>query len=257
MKFPIVIAVLSLFFLIPASEALSTDGADLPTGCDQAPHFLWLGRKEDDKHQASKYFKEAIELCPGYIRPYELAGNFYRKTKQTETALVYFKKAAELGTTNYKLYYLLARLLFEKGDIAAADRNIKKSLSIRGDYPKALKLNQEIEKVSDQEGPRIILFEPSTRRGMQIVKTYENLTVRGMATDKSGVAWLKINQKEAPLDKHGNFLKDIPIQLGTNTIRVEAADSLGNRAQISIDIEGEKYAALRQIFCRRYRHQPV
>ena len=242
MKFLIFITVLCFFYLMPASEASSSDDADLPAGCDRAPHFLWKGRMEDDKHQASKYFKEAIELCPGFIRPYELTGNFYRKTNQTETALVYFKKAAELGTTNYKLYYLYALLLFEKGDFAAANRNIKKSLSIREDYPKALKLNQEIQKVSDQEGPQIILFEPSTRRGMQIVKTYENLTVRGMATDKSGVAWVKINQKETSLDEHGNFLKDIPIQLGTNTIRVEAIDSLGNRAQISIDIEGEKYA---------------
>ncbi len=43
-------------------------------------------------------------------------------------------------------------------------------------------------------------------------------------------------------DLYGNFLKDIPIQVGPNTIRVEAADPLGNRAHISIDIEGEKYA---------------
>ncbi len=77
---------------------------------------------------------------------------------------------------------------------------------------------------------------------MKLVKTYENLTVRGIATDKSGVAWIKINQLETSLDKHGNFLKDIPIKLGTNTIIVEAADSLGNRAHISIDIEGEAYA---------------
>jgi hypothetical protein len=102
-------------------------------------------------------------------------------------------------------------------------------------------LNREIEKVLDKEGPKIILYEPSTRRGMKVIKTYENLTVRGIATDKSGVAWLKINQLETPLDEHGNFLKDIPIQLGLNTIRLEAADSLGNRAHISIDIEGEKY----------------
>ena len=56
------------------------------------------------------------------------------------------------------------------------------------------------------------------------------------------MAWVKVNQLETSLDDHGNFLKDIPIQLGINTIRVEAADSLGNHTQISIDIEGEKYA---------------
>lgn len=242
MKYLMVAVAVFFFLQIPASHAQTSDGADLAYGCGASLHLFWKGRMARDKKQARQYFQETIELCPGYIRPYELIGNLYRKDNQTETAITYFEKAADLGTTNYKLYYLLASLQFQKGDVAAADHNIKKSLSLRGDYPKALKLNQEIEKVSDNEGPKIILYEPSTRRGMKLTKTYESLTVRGMATDKSGVAWLKINQEETSLDEHGNFLKDIPIQLGTNTIRVEAADPLGNRAQILIDIEGEKYA---------------
>jgi len=234
--------VLCFFLQISGNQSLASDGNNLSGGCDKAPHFFWKGRLGADKEQARQYFQEAIEICPGYIRPYELVGNLYRKEKKSEKAIAYFTKAAELGTTNHKLYYLLASLFFQKGDLDEANRNIKKSLSIRADYPKALKLNQKIEAASDSEGPKIILYEPSTRRGMKILKTYENLTVRGIATDKSGVAWVKINQLETSPDDHGNFLKDIPIQLGTNTIRVEAADSLGNRAHISIDIEGEKYA---------------
>jgi hypothetical protein len=233
--------VLCFFLQISGNQSLASDGNDLSGGCDKAPHFFWKGRLGSDEDQAQQYYQEAIDLCPGYIRPYELVGNSYRKENQHDKAMLYFTKAAELGTTNHKLYYLLASLLFQKGDLDEADRNIKKSLGIRGDYPRALKLKQEIEKAADKEGPRIILYEPSTRRGMQLVKTYENLTVRGIATDKSGVAWVKVNQLETSLDEHGNFLKDIPIRLGTNTLRVEAADSLGNRAHVSIDIEGEKY----------------
>ncbi|MDH3885751.1 MAG: caspase family protein [Desulfobacterales bacterium] len=233
--------VLCFFLQISGNQSLASDGNDLSGGCDKAPHFFWKGRLGSDEDQAQQYYQEAIDLCPGYIRPYELVGNSYRKENQQHKAMLYFTKAAELGTTNHKLYYLLASLLFQKGDLDEADRNIKKSLGIRGDYPRALKLKQEIEKAADKEGPRIILYEPSTRRGMQLVKTYENLTVRGIATDKSGVAWVKVNQLETSLDEHGNFLKDIPIRLGTNTLRVEAADSLGNRAHVSIDIEGEKY----------------
>ena len=36
--------------------------------------------------------QEAIELCSGYIRPYELVGNLYRKENQNDTAMTYFKK---------------------------------------------------------------------------------------------------------------------------------------------------------------------
>ena len=242
MKYVLFTPVLLFLLQLSGSPVLASDGNDLSGGCDKALHFFWKGRMGSDEGQAQQYYQEAIELCPGYIRPYELTGNLYRKENQNDKAIQYFTKAAELGTTNYKLYFLLASLLFEKGDLDEAARNIKKSLSIRADYPKALKLNREIEKATDKEGPKIILYEPSTRRGMKVVKTYENLTVRGIATDKSGIAWVKVNQMETSLDEHGNFLKDIPIQLGANTIRVEAADSLGNRAHISIDIEGEKYA---------------
>jgi hypothetical protein len=209
--------------------------------CDKALSIFWKGRYAASETQAYRYYEAASQLCPGFIRPYELMGNIHRKHGRAEKAIELFSRAAELGTTNYKLYYLLASLLFEKGDLDEADRNIKKSLRIRPDYPKAVKLNREIESAIDREGPKIILYEPSSQRGIKVVKTYENLTVRGIATDKSGVAWLKINQLEASLDEHGNFLKDIPIRPGINTIRVEAADSLGNRAHISIDIEGEKY----------------
>ena len=232
------IAVISFLLLV----FLNSEFARASSECDKALSIFWKGRNSANDAQAYRHYEISTQLCPGFIRPYELMGNIHRKEGRVEKAFDLFNKAAELGTTNYKLYYLLAHLLFEKGDVAAADRNIKKSLGIRGDYPRAVRLNQKIERVSDREGPQIILFEPSIRRGMKIVETYENLTVRGIATDKSGVAWLKINQEEASLDEHGNFLKDIPIQLGTNTIFIEAADPLGNRAHISIDIEGEKYA---------------
>ena len=242
MKYLMFIPVFCFLLQLFGSHAAAFEGDDSSIDCDRALHLLWKGRIEPDRDQARRHFQDAIEFCPGYIRPHELLGNLYRNENQNDTAITYFKKAAELGTTNNKLYYLLASLLFEKGDLDEADRNIKQSLRIRANYPKALKLNREIEKAIDNEGPKIILYEPSTRRGMKLVKTYENITVRGIATDKSGVAWVKVNQLETPLDEHGNFLKDIPIQLGTNTIRVEAADPLGNRAHISIDIEGEKYA---------------
>ena len=119
---------------------------------------------------------------------------------------------------------------------------MKKSLSIRGDYPKALDLKKKIERTMDKEGPKIILFEPATPRGLKIVHKYtsETITVRGLAIDQSGVSWVRINELDAPVDERGNFLKDIPIQIGNNTILIEAADTLGNRSSLSLKAEREK-----------------
>ena len=117
--------VLCFFLQISGNQSLASDSMDLSGDCDKALHFFWKGRMGSDEGQAQQYYQEAIELCPGYIRPHELLGNLYRKENQNDKAILYFTKAAELGTTNYKLYYLLARLLFEKGDLDEADRNIK------------------------------------------------------------------------------------------------------------------------------------
>lgn len=226
-----------------------TVGAGIPkvfasNDCDKALSIFWKGKYTHQKAQKYRFYEVAINLCPGFIRPYELIGNLHRKDGETQRAIEYFTKAAELGSTNYKLYYLLASLLFEKGDLDEASRNLNKSLSIRGDYPKALDLKKEIERTLDRDGPKIILFEPGTRRGIKVVYKYkaETVTTRGIATDKSGVSWVRINQMDAPIDERGNFLKDIPIQIGTNTILIEAADTLGNRSRVSVAVEREEIA---------------
>ncbi|MDY7035111.1 MAG: caspase family protein, partial [Thermodesulfobacteriota bacterium] len=210
------------------------------TGCDKAPTFFWKGKFSKDKKDTYKYYKDAIDLCPGFIRPYELIGNMYRKDGEIEKALQYFKKAAELETTNHKLYYLLSKLLFEKGDMNEASINLQKSLSIRGDYPKTLELKVKIENALDSEGPKILLFEPATRRGVKVVYMSENITVRGMVADKSGVSWVKVNQSDTHVDERGNFLRDIPIEVGDNRINVKASDKLGNQSKITMIVERKK-----------------
>ncbi|MBL7203041.1 MAG: caspase family protein [Desulfobacteraceae bacterium] len=191
------------------------------------------------KDRAALYYLKAIELCPGFIRPYELIGNYYRKEGCNRQAIEFFTKAAELGTTNYKLYYLLATLLFEKGNLDVAHRHLNKSLSIRSDYPKALALKAKIERATDTTGPQIRLYEPSTPHGIKVSFKNEILTVRGMVTDKSGVAGLKINNQEAVLEKDGRFLKDIPLNVGLNNMEIEAADKAGNRSTLSLTVKRE------------------
>lgn len=92
----------------------------------------------------------------------------------------------------------------------------------------------------DRAGPKIKLYEPSTPPGMILVHLYENITVRGEAMDKSGVAWVKIDGAEAALDAGGNFLRDIPLQMGKNQISIEATDHLGNRSSVSVAIRREE-----------------
>lgn len=103
MKYVLFIPVVCFFLQISGSHALASDGNDLSGDCDKAIHVFWKGRLAPDKDQARQYYQEAIELCSGYIRPYELVGNLYRKENQNDTAITYFIKAAELGTRNHMI----------------------------------------------------------------------------------------------------------------------------------------------------------
>ncbi|MGD8366789.1 MAG: caspase family protein [Desulfobacterales bacterium] len=208
--------------------------------CDKALSIFWKGRYAQDKAKAYQYYETSIRLCPGFIRPYELLGNLYRKDGKTDAAIEQFTRAADLGSTNPKLYYLMATLLFEKEQLDEASRRLETALRLKPDYPQALELRAKLARALDRDGPKIELFEPAGRRGIQVTYGGETLSVRGVAIDKSGVAWVRINQLEASTDEDGNFLKDVPIGIGENTVLVEAADRVGNLSHISIRVERAK-----------------
>ena len=221
------------------SEEVGYEQSTHSTGCDKAPSLFWKGKLGSQKEDAYRYYMEAIDLCPGFIRPYEMVGNYFRKEGKNEKAVEFFTKAAELGSVNYKLYYLLASLFYEKGDLDMAHRHLNKSLSIRSDYPKALALKAKVERATDTTGPQIRLYEPATPHGIKVSFKNEIMTVRGVASDKSGVAWLKINNQEALVEKDGRFLIDIPLNVGLNNMEIEAADKAGNRSTLSLTVKRE------------------
>jgi tetratricopeptide (TPR) repeat protein len=208
--------------------------------CDKARVVFSKGRVGVTLDESPAYYLESIRLCPGYIRPYELLGNHFRQKNENEKAIEFFLKAADLGTTNHKLYYLLADMMLKRGDVDGADKFVRQALTLRGDYAKSLALKTKILRAKDNSGPKIILFEPAQRRGIIIAMQSETTTVRGLATDKSDILWVKINQKEIPFDERGNFIKEVSVNIGENVLLIEAADKLGNISSMSVMVEGQK-----------------
>lgn len=210
------------------------------TDCDKAYTLFSSGVVSKKDEDATRFYSQSIGLCPGFIRPYELVGNWHRNKGEIDKAIDFFSKAATLGSTNHKLYYLLADLLFKKGNVDEAHRHLTKSLGIREDYEPALALRAKIGGETDTVGPKVILFEPALVPGEKMTYGQENITVRGRATDKSGVAWVRVNQQEASLDEDGYFLKDIVLEVGANRILVEAGDRPGNVSTFEVTVQREK-----------------
>jgi len=114
-----------------------------------------------------------------------------------------------------------------------------------------------VRNYKDTTPPTIVLH---TDRGIQRISSAKE-TVRGQATDESGVALVYVNSMEAQLDENGNFQAEVFLKPGENTVTVEAFDIYKNKAsetfsmtrasaipeepkvrEESFDIEGRYYA---------------
>lgn len=81
----------------------------------------------------------------------------------------------------------------------------------------------------DKRPPTIKITSPITR-GVSHIQT-EQVTIRGIVTDDSGVAKVQVQGQSVSLDKSGYFKKAIFLQTGKNTVRVTAEDIYHNRAE--------------------------
>ncbi|MBS4029015.1 MAG: caspase family protein, partial [Ignavibacteriales bacterium] len=82
---------------------------------------------------------------------------------------------------------------------------------------------KEITKKHDTEKPSLTIISPLINKG--IIRTEESfITISGNATDKEGIAFVTINDKNAQLKSNGDFLSRIKLKIGKNTITVKAVD---------------------------------
>lgn len=245
-------ATVAISILVWSADVLVADAVEnIASKCDRAYAEFSNGQwaKPD---LAIQYYLRAIELCPGFIRPYELIGNYYRKRGDQEQAIAFLKKAAELGSINHKLYYLLGSLYYEKSEYTQALYYINKSLNLNESYAKAIELKQRLNRIQDTEGPIITLFEPAPDQLNRVAHFYETLTFRGLARDQSDIESLRIAGLDTAVQNDGKFLADIPLQPGLNRITIECVDKPGNKTVKEVSIQRASTIADTAIYRRSY-----
>lgn len=91
--------------------------------------------------------------------------------------------------------------------------------------------NKSMQKKSldDTLPPEIIITFPNTR-AVKIIFKDKKTTIEGRVEDASGVSEVLVNNKEALLDKAGNFKADVYLVAGENEITVTAMDIHKNKA---------------------------
>jgi len=86
----------------------------------------------------------------------------------------------------------------------------------------------------DNTAPEITISYPQPNQNV-----YETpLIVKGSVTDEgSGVKSVMVNEKEVSFDEDGNFEATVSLELGKNTIQVEAVDYKGNKGSKTIYVQ--------------------
>ena len=122
---------------------------------------------------------------------------------------------------------------------------------------------QETLAIFDQAPPEIRLLSPAPVRGMRITAKEEKISITGLARDDGGVASVSVNGQRTELIPPGGeemkllpgktvkFITEVSLDVGSNSIRIEAVDSAGNRDSVEqiIDRKSELLASL-NMTCR-------
>lgn len=210
---------------------------------------------ESDYTSAILYFTKALKERPDNAMVHFFLGQSYFNLEKYNEAKTYFQNALQIKP-DYGLARLnLARTCHALGDHKSA---LKEFLIVEKDHPKELKasdkkivvtLSKTIElpqdpKVSgrkdaatDSDPPKIVVTEPRVSRGLSIVekdKTIleEQIWVKGVAIDSSGILKVFVNNKAARLSEAGNFSADIKVFPGENPVVIQATDKIGNTATL-------------------------
>lgn len=97
--------------------------------------------------------------------------------------------------------------------------------------------NIEKEKNIDATGPVISILEPAPHRGLGLATPRENVMVKGVAFDPSGIQRVAINGNEVYSQAGGDFWGEVLLKEGVNKIRINSTDSAGNVAEMIFEIE--------------------
>ena len=99
----------------------------------------------------------------------------------------------------------------------------------------------------DENPPQLYVSNPPNIRDDFVRYSGEMIKVTGTIIDESGVKSLKINGINTPIRTNGNFVINLPLSMGENSIVMEASDINNNIALkkftiLRKDLDGEEYS---------------
>lgn len=177
-----------------------------------------IGLAEKNYNKAIDHFSANLSFKHGYLKP----GYVYAQQ------VTYTKKAeAYIGLNdlvNAKQSYETALLYFP--DYEPAINGLAK-----------LEGNQAAVRQTDKTGPEIKILEPTNMRGLKVVASSNDMMIKGLAADPSGLKGVLINGVAVYAKEDGNFWGSVSLKDGINKISIVATDMAGNNSEQAFEIE--------------------
>jgi WD40 repeat protein len=82
----------------------------------------------------------------------------------------------------------------------------------------------------DKAPPQIFVSNPPNLQNNRVTVYKDILDLRGSVVDESGVRQLKVNGVQTPIKENGNFLINLPLAMGDNSVSIEVTDINDNIA---------------------------
>ena len=203
--------------------------------------------------------EEALKNYQLFSGPFKEANSAYYylalidiEKKQYQQAIENLNSAYKLrGTSGIAVYMLNPMWELYKAygdayrglkDYEKARDNYNISLLYYPEYEPAitgltkLEIDYALQSSVDKTAPVISLIDPSPQRSLIINSTESNSTIKGIATDPSGIKDVSINGQKIYFQSDGNFWGELALNEGLNKITIAATDLRGNKSEKEFEI---------------------
>ena len=146
-------------FLITAQLSALSEEPNQPKPASASVYNLGLKSYEQgDTESAITFFKQAIDLDPGFVDAYYNLGAIYKKQGNNQSAIGAFRKAVEINPSDYEARFELAICLLEGKNYSEAKKYLT---AIPSDFPRYDEVKENMEKVNAY----LAIESPSTPKG--------------------------------------------------------------------------------------------
>jgi len=145
-------------------------------------------------------------------------------------------------TNKYEVYKATGDAYAGLKQFEKAKDHYNLSLLYYPEYEPAQKALVQLESViatttsTDKSPPKITILEPSVSRGLEVIATANDILVKGVALDPSGLKSVTINGLSVYAQPGGDFWGNINLKDGATKITIRATDGAGNSAEETFTI---------------------